>query len=497
MSPGALQDSWDVLKGGAANLFGLLTRTGGRLIFVLIAGNLYGAAAFGRYFYLLAVIETLAAIAVFGMKRALFAFGEETDADTGAFERAILHALVLCLGLAAVLAGALYTVWPLTNLPQGAAWLPAMAALIPMIALSDVTLAATRYRRQMRYQVLARSIAEPWSLAGLAALAYFGGLGADGLFLAYAGSILVAVLFSIWGFSRLFSARHVLGAGFSGRFLRTMVTTAAPTMVNEFLNGFLRRLDVIILRLLAADAVLGVYGMAKELATNTQKTKSIFAPIIAPVSAQSLAAGRAGTLADLLSQVCRWVFTIQLLQLAGFALFGAALLSLFGDGMTAGALALTILVAAEVIEGSFFMSEYAIVYGRPNWTPVITGLGAAAVAGFAAVLAPGLGAVGAAMAVLYGFMILSFFRLMASRHITGKPILRARFIKPLAAALLATAIVLGIGQFAGLDLRHGPAALAGLAVLIVSFLAVVFALGISAEDRALYAALRQRSPAAR
>src|SRR5688572_31203406 len=66
-----------ILRGGLSAGGGLAARLGARIVFLVIAAQLFGAALFGAFSLAVAVVELAAAVAGLGMKRYLFKLLEE------------------------------------------------------------------------------------------------------------------------------------------------------------------------------------------------------------------------------------------------------------------------------------------------------------------------------------------------------------------------------------------------------------------------------------
>ena len=66
-----------ILKGGGSAALGFLIRLGARLLFVVMAGRLFGAALFGAFAIAVAVVELAVTLGGAGMKRQLFKLLDE------------------------------------------------------------------------------------------------------------------------------------------------------------------------------------------------------------------------------------------------------------------------------------------------------------------------------------------------------------------------------------------------------------------------------------
>jgi O-antigen/teichoic acid export membrane protein len=77
-----------VLRGAKASAFGFAIRFGARMLFLYLAGRLFGAALFGAYALATAAVELAVAVGGVGSKRLLFKRFEEDG------ERLPAHVLV-------------------------------------------------------------------------------------------------------------------------------------------------------------------------------------------------------------------------------------------------------------------------------------------------------------------------------------------------------------------------------------------------------------------
>ena len=177
-----------ILRGGLSAGGGLAVRLGARIVFLAIAAQLFGAALFGAFSLAVAVIELATAVAGLGMKRYLFRLLEEPGerAQGHVFLDTVVLVAVAGLVLGAAIAGAALALPATVLAPQTAAALLFVAPLVAGQALLDLFLAATRWKHRMRYEVVARSLVEPY--VGLAATgaAWFAGFQASGLVVGYA-----------------------------------------------------------------------------------------------------------------------------------------------------------------------------------------------------------------------------------------------------------------------------------------------------------------------
>jgi O-antigen/teichoic acid export membrane protein len=344
-------------KGGRTNFFGFLLRLAARLPFLFIAGRLYGAEALGRFAYAILVVEFAAQLATLGLKRGLAAQLARTSRP---------HAQVVADGMlvslvASALVAALLMLMPEIMFPNSTAG--EIDRLLPLVILavagSDVALAALAYRFDIAATVRARSIIEPWTISITAWIFYYL-TPTDGLILSYIASMVAAFIASIIPMLR----NYGLPIGWKPRPLKLlrMARRNAPLAAADAIEWGSRRLDLAVLGLFAAPAVVGVYYIAQQVASLPQKLKTSFDPILGPVIARNLQSGKMAEIARQVSQVGFWIIAAQLGVALALGIPGEGVMGLVGPNFVGGTGALAFLLAAEVVAATAAVSEAALVY---------------------------------------------------------------------------------------------------------------------------------------
>lgn len=482
---GAVQDIRDILRGALAALAGFGGRMIARLVLMLTAGNLYGAAALGLLGQVAAITEILAAIAVLGLKRRLLDFLSEPAGKDK--EASVIKAALVGVGVLSLLLSLLFgLLWPLmfpdTAMPT------LLLAAIPAIVIAEVGGAAIRHRRIMRFEVIARCIMEPWVFL-IAALGLFAaGVTETGLLAAYALSALAAATGILIGLHRAYGFSVLLSAPIQLAEAARILRRSLPTGITDIGTMMFRRADILLLSLVVGNDATGIYYMAQQIVTIPHKIHQLFEPMMAPVLASLHHGGKQQAIAAKLAGFCRWSFTLQLALTIPFAVFGAQLLGLFGDQFMTGALLLAVLLLAELCDGSFALTETALVFARPATPPKLI-LGALAVE-LVTVFGLSLlwGSVGAALGFLLAMASLAAGRLIMLWKHLGVRILGTDYLLPL-----------GIGGFVGSGLlwvkaESGPlgADYFGLVLAggLALYLTLVRMLALTPADRALLKQLR-------
>jgi O-antigen/teichoic acid export membrane protein len=477
-----------IVRGTASSGLGFAIRFGARFLFLFVAGRLFGAALFGAYSIAIATVETAAIAGGLSTKWLLFKWLNENEAEG---DRPPIH-IVLETALLVLLAslGVAILVFTLAAAaPQhhnsigntGTAIL-ALAAMIPLQALIELLLGATRWREVMRYEVVAKNVMQPYASIAVALCAWWIGWRHEGLILSYIAGTFASLAYSIYGLRRCFGGFDL------GRFrpdLRRIgrrFRAAMPSTGNELIDAFATRLDIYVVGLLLGETAAGIYGMARQLSLPIRQARQAFDGMLVPVVARTYTRkGPTGTGVSTAS-AGRLILLVQLVGVIVLAAIGLPLLHALGKRFFLGYGALLCLVAAELIQGAFGVSELILIYSRPRVAVAMTAGFMVAAVGGAILLEPRFGLTGIAFAILLSTTGRALCRRLLLRRLHEVQIPASYWAGPMTAALagLAAAEALiwsfGVGRGFGVAI---PAAVAGLAIYGLALLAWVKASGES------------------
>ena len=348
-------------KGGRTNFFGFLLRLAARLPFLFIAGRWYGADALGRFAYATIIAEFAGQIATMGLKRGLAQQLSKTH-------RPHVHVVwdgLLVGWLASILAAGLLFFVPQIMFPNspinGRDRL--LALTIFGWAGSDIALAALAYRGDIGATVKARSLIEPWTIS-IAAFAFAFYSTRDGLIMAYALSAAAALAASLWPLVRSYG--WPTGWKPEPIRLQKIAVKNLPLAGADAIEWGSRRLDIAMLGLFFAPAIVGIYYVAQQVASLPQKLKTSFDPILGPVITQNLAEGNKLAVAKQVRQVGFWIIAAQAGIALALSIPGEAVMGLVGPTFVGGTGALAVLLAAEAIAATAVVSEAALIYVAPK-----------------------------------------------------------------------------------------------------------------------------------
>lgn len=468
-------------RGGRTSFFGFVLRLAARLPFLFIAGQLYGAESLGRWAYATMVVELMAQLATLGLKRGLAAALAKNERP----ETHVIADALLLAWLFALAGGALLAAFPSLLFPKDAT-VNGLEQLIPLIALaivgSDVTLAALAYRHRIGAQVTARSIVEPWTLTLVAAALAFTFFKRDGLILAYALSLVAALVASIKPCIAVYGMPHGWRPSLSR--MRVLARENAALAGADAIDWGSRRIDLMILGLFADSRIVGIYYVAQQVTSLVQKLKTSFDPVLAPVMTKAFVAGDKAAVAAHARQVAFWIIAAQLGVALALGLPGAAVLGLVGPEFTAGAIALGILLAAEVLAATGAVAEAALIYVHPKRNLSVSMLVMGIQVTATLLLAVQFGMVGAAAGLAVALLTGSVLKARMLRAELGEGVLGLRWSLLLAAAG-ATAVGVATWQ-----LPHYWRLAVGVPAILGVYCGILWVKGFRAEDRLLFAARR-------
>jgi O-antigen/teichoic acid export membrane protein len=344
-------------RGGRINFFGFVLRLAARLPFLFIAGRMYGAEALGRFAYAVLIVEFAAQLATLGLKRGLaqqLAQSEKPHVCT-TWDALLVAATGAAIGMTILF------IFPQAMFPNskihGLEWLLPVAVIA--LAWSDVMLAALAYRHDVGATVRARAIVEPWTIS-IAAFAFAFFSERDGLILAYAMSMVGALVASAIPFFRTYGFAHGWKPDPAGSW--RMARRYLPVAAADTVEWGSRRIDIAILGLFASPALVGIYYVAQNVASLPSKLKTSFDPILGPVIASNVEKGDRAAVAKQVRQVGFWVIAAQAGVALALGIPGEGVLGLVGPAFVAGTAALAFLLAAEVVAATATTSEAALIY---------------------------------------------------------------------------------------------------------------------------------------
>ncbi|VAV97023.1 hypothetical protein MNBD_ALPHA06-1711 [hydrothermal vent metagenome] len=489
-----LADIKDVIRGALASFFGFGGRLFARVIFILLAARIYGVEALGILGQIAAISEIAVAIGVLGLKRSLLDMLSEKVENGENVETRVVEALLFSLGFGLLISGFLLLLWPLILPDDPQIWALLFFA-VPASIVAEVALTAIKFKRIVRWDVWARSIGEPWGILALAAVFIIFEQLDSGLLIAYAGSLYVVAAISSVGLLHAYGVASLANARPSLATLIRIPMQSAPVGITDIGVMALRRIDLIIMSIFVGPSGTGLYYMVQQLATIQQRLGSLFEPMLSPVIARLHNQMAAARIRAFLVGICRWIFIIQLAIVVPLLVFGDTVLAVFNPAFSGGLLVLSIVLLAELIDGSFISVETPLVFATPKIPPLLLLLTLLIEVFAIAVLSKFWGVQGAAIGFFIAVAFLNLGRLFSLSKYLNIRVVNASYLLPLVLAILMLVALYALRSF--MPPEQGVFVGIGIlfSLIIFGFLIKTFAL--TKADKILLRVLKRKKQKSR
>jgi O-antigen/teichoic acid export membrane protein len=359
----------------------------------------------------------------------------------------------------------------------------ALALLLPVAALSDTLLAATRGHGAMLPTAAVDRVGRPLLQLTLVAVAVSNGSAAV-LAGAWALPWVLSAALAWWWLLRLTRCLPPAAAGGPGlETWREFWSFTAPRAVNSLVQLALQRLDIVLVTALAGPAEAAVYTAATRFLVVGQLTTSAISTAAQPRLAGVLAVGDHASARSVYQSATAWVvlLTWPLYLLCG--VFADTVLTVFGAGYEAGRPVVLVLVGATLLATACGMVDMLLnMAGRTSWTLANSVVALAVMVVVDLALIPRLGILGAGIgwaAAIVVNNLLPLGQLLASTrlHPFGAATVRGAALSAVCFGILpVTALLLVPGNAAATTV----AALVGLALFVVALRRWRAALGLPA-----------------
>ncbi|MEQ9447055.1 MAG: oligosaccharide flippase family protein [Rhodospirillaceae bacterium] len=376
------QDKKDIKRGSTLSILGFLVRLSARIPFLLIAGRLYGTSTYGEYVLLTAIVETVALLSTFGLKRTIFHFmSEGDDQNSNAIkENAVMvrHALILGFGLSLTLVAVVQIfALPILSFFDAEDLLSNLILLswaIPFISLTDICLSSTLSKRLMRYEIIVRSFVEPIALTVLSLAFFYAGFKEAGLVYAFFCAFGLAALCSLTFCHFVFTWRSIVLGPIALSRLIMMAKSSAYTCLHDLVRVLVSRIDTFAVGYFFSTSAVGIYGMAQQFLTIVEKIALSFYPMLMPVVASAVRDGDRHRLLQQLWSAAKRLIMLQLPIVALFFFLGKEILALIEPEFVSAWPVLMILSMGCLTNTLLQLVEVPLTYMRPHIN-VIAGVG--------------------------------------------------------------------------------------------------------------------------
>jgi O-antigen/teichoic acid export membrane protein len=270
-----------------------------------------------------------------------------------------------------------------------------LAVFLPLAAVSDTCLAATRGYGLMRPTALIEKVARPLAQLALIGVAILIGSG-NALTLAwvapYAGTAVVA-----WAWLRAIRARK--GAPGTGHVTaREFWRFTAPRAVTSVVQLALQRFDIVLIAALRGPTDAAIYAAATRFLVIGQMVNQALSQVVEPKLSELIGTGDHSASRTVYQTTTCWSVLLNWPFYLAFMVCAPLVLQLFGPAYQAGATAVPVLAGAMLVATGCGMVETVLnMAGRTTWNLANAVLALAINVTVDLMLIPHLGILGAAI----------------------------------------------------------------------------------------------------
>lgn len=355
-----------------------------------------------------------AATAAFVLAGGLVKLGTQTGlvywpARLRAQERTHLLGACLRIGLTPVAAAA--TLLGIVLWIAAPAPLDALGLFLPLAALSDAALAATRGYRMIRPTVLLDRLTRPGlQLAAVAALAVAAVTSPGAYALAWVAPYLPVAVLAGYALRRAYLARPATTPRPGPRAYRALRAQfwrfTTPRAVASVAQLALQRVDVLLVASLGGLAAAATYAVAGRFVVLGQLANQGISHSVQPRLAEALAKDDRATANALYQTATGWLVLVTWPIYLLVITYAPVYLGLFGDGYRAGGPVVVVLASAMLVATGCGMVDIVLsMAGRTSWNLVNVGIALAVMLALDLALIPYVGALGAAIGLAVAVLI--------------------------------------------------------------------------------------------
>lgn len=487
-----------IARGGGVIFSGKLFLDAVRIVTAFVLARVLGASNYGMYSLALSATQIGVGLALLGLDAALIRYvavmvGRKDDETVwGTIQTGVSLAMLLSVVSGTALFGFAYPIAEAAfhNI-ELAPLLQLAAALIPVLALSEVLASSIKGFGRMDYPVIARFVFQPIFRLVMIGLLALGGFNPYLAIATFGLADLGASLLMIHYLNRIFPLRRPLSP--AKRDLKGLLVFSLPVWISGLMVQFQSNLQALVLGSLNSITGVGLFSVASQLTAISGHFTSSINVSSKPVVAQLHDRNDMQQLGQLYQTANKWAVMVQLPIFLVMILYPAALLSVLGSSYVEGAAALVVLAVADLLNVGTGMGGVILdMTGHTRLKLFNSILRLGLYLGLDLLLIPRWGLMGAAAAVLAGEGTVNLLRLIQVYVLFKLLPFNRGFIKPLVAALAAasSALLLGIWLPAGTDLLR---AALGASLLLLVYGGLSWAMGFSQEEAFMLDGLRKRA----
>lgn len=416
-----IPDSATKLLAGNA-IKSLLIRVGGvglSLAAYIMLARVMSENAYGSFIYFVTWVGILSLLAQGGFSASIMRFFHEYSANPAALKAYLRTSFLLPIVLTIGVSGLLFAALVAEMLPATLAHItPYLPLAILAFTLAYIAQAALKADHRIVLSQVFEQIGLPLALLGLA---LYGLMSGETIALATGTTAYMAVFFIIAAITwTLFTKRSYPCSARPEYRLREWLATSFPMCGSSLVAALMSRMDILLLGFFVSAAEVGEYGVAARVAVLLSFLYAALNNALIPTLSKKFQAGETEAINRLLPKIMRLALALTCVGLAGVALLGGWVLSLFGEEYISAAPLLWLLAVAQTANlyagpaGSILL-----VSGHQKAYLYFTVAIALLLAGGLWFAIPAYGLMGAAWVTLAVTLLLNAALLILIRRLTG------------------------------------------------------------------------------
>jgi O-antigen/teichoic acid export membrane protein len=455
--------------------------------------RMFGPAQLGFYALGITLVQIINILSQLGMDNGVVRYVAryEAEGDASRVRGTVIQALLATFALSVVLSALLFFGAGLLAEGMDKPFLEttfrAFSGAVPFFTVMSMALWATQGFQTVKYATWVQHVLRPLSNLALVVIVYLVGLEVLGAIAAYILSMVFGAVLSLYYLWRVFPG--LLDRGVKPKFeSRALFTTSAPMTLVSLTQHLNPWIALLVLGIFETVRAVGIYDVAARTAALSTLVLFAFNGIFSPMISSLHSRGLLQDLAHLYRDVSYWAFTGALAFFLMTALLAQDIMAVFGAEFVPGWPVIVVIAAAQLFSSSVGPTARVLVMTGLQRIVVLSTIGSAiAAVALNLVLVPRFGIFGAAAATAVVVVLANVVTLLFVYRRLGFWPYTARYAKPVIAGLIGAAAVylarLALPTYAGIS-----ALLIFGSLLLVIFLVLLVALGLSPSDRHFLAA---------
>jgi O-antigen/teichoic acid export membrane protein len=484
-------------KGGGIKLFGTLFAYAVRFALGILMARLMGAEQYGLYSLADTAFYVLVSLTMLGLFYALiryipiFLSRQDEESLWGTLQVGLGYSFI-----ASVLAGSGLFIFAkpiammIFNELRLVPVLEVVAVALPFGTLVSMLTAAIRGFNQLQYNVIAEDIFLSLIKLVLVAVFAIAGLNAVRAMAAHALGTMATCLMLFFFLHRLFPLNRPWRMAL--RNPKEMFKFSAPNYGSDLLSLFGGNLQTLLLGMLNTVSSVGIFTAAARINLIGTMFYSSVNASAEPIVSELHSKAEYQQLGHFYQSVTKWTLSVNLPLFVITLLFAKPILSIFGSDFIKGSVALIILSCGSLVDSGTGINAAIITMTGKSWLNIVnTSIWLTLQLVLSFLLVPGLGIIGAAIAMGASRAVINIARTLEVFVLYRLSPYNKSFVKPIIASTLSAivAYVLAYWIFEGETFIGTVVSMGGL---VGTYAGAMLLLGISQEDRMILDRLYSR-----